>query len=285
MPTPLHASADALPALVRSILDEWKDRLPPRVPIGVAVAGFVDRDGRLHAAPNLRPWAQVSIRDVLVRELGTTVAVLNDANAFTLAEGLRGVGKGRGIVVGVAVGTGVGGGILVDGALWCGARGFAGEIGHVAVSRGGPRCACGRRGCLEAWVGTVALQRRYAELSGAPLAPMASTSTPTPQEIHRRAEAGDQAARRTFEDAGTMLGVGLAGLAHILDPDVIVIGGGVGQAGAWLIDPARRSFSEWILHDARSRPEIVAAALGPSAGWIGAALAALQAAREAGGDR
>ena len=281
--TPLEDSAEALPDLVRAILHEWKDRLPPTVPVGVAVAGFLDDAGFLHAAPNLRPWSETPMRSILERELDRPVVVLNDANAFTLAEGRIGVGKGCRSVVGVAVGTGVGGGLLFDGSLWTGARGFAGEIGHVAVSRGGPRCACGRRGCLEAWVGTTALRRRYAQLrtsggSGAS-APLPGGRDPaglelSPQEIHERALAGDPAARRTFEEAGVVLGVGLAALAHVIDPEMIVVGGGVGQAGELLLEPARRSFDAWILHDADDRPTIAAAALGPSAGWIGAALAA-----------
>lgn len=245
--------------------------LAPGLPTGVACAGIV-QGGTVVASPNLPGWSHVDLGALLRAELGAPVAVLNDANAFTLAEVQCGAGRGVPHVVGLAIGTGVGGGIVLDGRLWTGRHGYAGELGHVIVERQGPLCACGNRGCLEALIGTSGILRRYGEerrREG-----LADDDASSPEEIFARAEAGEGAAARTWQAIGELLGLGLISFAHILDPDLFVIGGGVGGAGERLLQPARAVLAAGTLLPSAEVPPVRAAALGNSAGWIGAAVAA-----------
>jgi glucokinase len=208
------------------------------------------------------------------------VRVLNDANAFALAEARCGAGRGAQVVLGLTLGTGVGGGIVIGGRLHTGAHGFAGEVGHVSLERDGPPCACGNRGCLETFVGNRAIVARYLELSGGPSARVLEgaggrVEAITPEAIHQAALAGEAAARATFQRTGEILGIALAGLANVLDPDVIVLGGGVSQAGEMLLAPARRLLRERCMIPEPWLPEIRTASLGPEAAVVGAALEAL----------
>lgn len=256
-------------ALVRDLAAMAAD-LAPGLPAGVACAGIV-HGGTVVASPNLPGWSHVDLGGLLRAELGVPVAVLNDANAFTLAEVQCGAGRGIAHVVGLAIGTGVGGGLVLDGRLWTGRHGYAGELGHVIIERDGPLCACGNRGCLEALIGTSGILRRYCQERGRD--GLSDAEELAPEEIFARAEAGEPAAERTWEVIGSWLGLGLLSFTHILDPDLFVIGGGVGGAGERLLQPARRTLAAGTLLPPGEVPEVRAAALGNSAGWIGAAVA------------
>jgi len=159
----------------------------------------------VRTSPNLPGWTtEVPLAGLLGSATGRRPAVLNDANAFVLAETRLGAGEGHRHVVGLTLGTGVGGGLVLDGRLWTGRHGAAGEIGHVCLLADGPRCACGARGCLEAMVGTRAILDRYAAMAEAP------ATAATPRDIAARALAGEAAAVETWRETGRLLGLALA---------------------------------------------------------------------------
>jgi glucokinase len=176
-------------------------------------------------------------------------------------------------------GTGIGAGIVADGALYRGAS-FAGEVGHMIMAPEGRRCACGQRGCWETLVSGSRLDRLAAELlAAAPdgtLARLVAGETPTGRHLVAAAEAGDAAARSVLAEAGRWLGRGVANLVAVLDPEVVVVGGAVAQAGDLLLEPARSQIPS-VLEGSAHRPPVslLPAALGPSAGAVGAALLAL----------
>lgn len=247
------------------------DGLTP-VALGIAVPGIVDE------ARGVAVWsANVGFRDVPLRELavarlGLPTALGHDVRAGGLAEARLGAGRGTGHVLFVAIGTGIAAAHVVDGTAVVGAHGAAGEIGHILVRPDGPRCGCGRPGCLEAVASAAAIGRRYAELSdGSPDRPV------TAAEVAERAAAGEPLAGRVWQEAVEALADGLASGQALFDVATIVLGGGLAQAGDGLLVPLRAALHERMTF--HREPRLVAAALGDEAGCLGAALLALDAAR------
>ncbi|WP_406040200.1 ROK family protein [Micromonospora sp. NBC_00898] len=241
------------------------DGLTP-VACGIAVPGVVDE------ARGVAVWsANVGFRDVPLRDLAATrlglpTALGHDVRAGGLAEARLGAGRGAGHVLFVAIGTGIAAAHVVDGSAAVGAHGAAGEIGHILVRPDGPRCGCGRPGCLEAVASAAAIGRRYAELAGDPA---------TAAEVADRAAAGEPLAGRVWREAVEALADGLATGQALFDVATIVIGGGLAQAGPRLLDPLRGALRERLTF--HREPRLVAAALGDEAGCLGAALLALDA--------
>ncbi len=249
------------------------------LPVGVGCAGLVDMAGGvLRTSPNLPGWRDVPLGELFERELGARVAVLNDANAFALAEARVGAGRGMSPVVGLTLGTGVGGGVVFDGHLYAGRHGFAGEIGHVSIDYRGERCPCGNRGCLELMVGRRPILadyfRRAPWTPGTPAYDLVQGSREelTPEHLTRAAQAGDDAALASWEAAGVALGAALASFTNLFDPHILVIGGGLAQSGDLIFEPARRVMTERAMADPKDQPPVVPATLGTDAGLIGAAL-------------
>jgi glucokinase len=228
----------------------------------VGVPGLFDRDaGTVLLFPNLPgPWRGHSLRDPVAAGLAVPVTMVNDARAFTLAEGLMGAGRGCSTLVCVTLGTGVGGGVMVNGELHLGAWGVAGEIGHQTVLPDGPLCGCGNRGCAE----VLTQARALAALAG----------RATAQEVYDGARRGDERCLAAIETVAGYLGIALANLVTVLGPDRIVVGGGIIAAGELVLGPVR----EHVRRRATLAPpdgiEVVHAQLGAAAGAIGAALAA-----------
>jgi glucokinase len=241
---------------------------PAVAAIGIGAAGLVEAaTGRVRYAPNLA-WREVDLASAL-SHLDVPVRVDNDCTVATFGEHRIGAGRGVDELLYVGVGTGIGGGFVANGRLVRGAHGFAGEVGHVVVDPGGRRCGCGARGCWE----TVASGSAITRLGHERLGP--EVDGPGVVEAARD---GDAVARRILAEVGAWLGVGIAGLVNVLDPSVVVIGGGAGVgAGDLLLEPARASFRDTV--EAREhRPEvpIVLAGLGVDAAAVGAALWALE---------
>lgn len=205
---------------------------------------------------NGRPLA----RD-LARRLGRRLALHNDANCFALAEAALGAGRGRRVVFGVILGTGCGGGIVFDGKLWEGRQGIAGEWGHSSIDPAGPACYCGQRGCVETFVSGGGLEKAWRELHGEPAALPA---------IARAARSGERRAVAFLREAYRRLGRALANVIDILDPDVIVLGGGVSNLPE-LYSKGVAEVRARVFNDRLQTP-IVPNELGDSAGVIGAAL-------------
>lgn len=236
------------------------DGTPP-AGVGVAAAGFVDRAAEhVVFAPHL-PWRGEAVRSRLARRWDLPVVLENDATCATWAEVEHGalVGVDQGLLV--TVGTGIGGGVVVGGGVVRGAGGMAGEFGHARVVPEGRACPCGLRGCWE----------QYA--SGSALVAAAGADHEDGPAVTAAARAGDQVARAAFEEVGTWLGVGVANLVAALDPEVVVVGGGVTEAGDLLLDPARRALANYLVGGRhRAVAPLVPAHHGEYAGMLGAAV-------------
>lgn len=261
-----------------------RDRLPPLAGVGLACAGIVDPHlGRLGRSPNLPGW-EGSDLEAAVRLAfpGIPLALANDVNAALYGEALRGAGKGCGDLIMIALGTGVGGGVMVDGRLVLGAHCGAGEIGHMVLDPDGPACTCGGRGCLEAYAGSTALLRAARSLAaspmmqGNPLADLVASRGPTleTRDLALLALRPDADTAGLFAEAGRRLGQAVGNLVNLLDPDRVIIGGGVAQAGDLILEPCRRYAPTLILAEPARALPIVAAELGPRAAAVGAALLA-----------
>lgn len=245
--------------------------------IGVGIAAFVGLDGKAAVSPNLS-FKEPDVGKAVEERFGIPVAVDNDANLAALAEARFGSGVGSDPMLMLTLGTGVGGGVVIEGELYRGARGFAAEFGHMVIERGGPECACGREGCLEALTSGSAIARMGKEAMKAdPDGLIARLSNADPAKVSGElvadaAASGDKGAREVIHGAGTWLGEGLAVLVNAFDPSVIVIGGGVvsdDEISELLLQPARARMKEGLASS--NAPEVLRARLGNDAGMIGAA--------------
>ncbi|WP_236241383.1 ROK family protein [Streptomyces sp. CC228A] len=232
---------------------------------GVAVPGIVDPgEGVAVYAANLG-WRDVPLRSLLGERLGgLPVALGHDVRAGGLAEGRVGAGRGADRFLFVPLGTGIAGAIGIGGSIEAGAHGCAGEIGHIVVRPGGPACGCGQRGCLETLASAAAVSRAWAEASGEPSADAADCA--------KAVEAGDPAAVRVWTTAVDALADGLVTALTLLDPRTLIIGGGLAEAGETLFTPLRAAVEERVTF--QKPPSIVPAALGDTAGCLGAGLLA-----------
>jgi glucokinase len=227
--------------------------------IGVALPGLFDEDGVALLLPNLYgEWEGQPVRAPLEDGFGAAVRLVNDGHAFALAESILGAGRGVENVMCIACGTGIGGGLVLGGRLHLGQADRAGEFGHHTVAEDGAACPCGNHGCLELYAGARAIARA------------AGTATFDAAVAHARA--GDARAREALARAAELIGLALANVLIFLCPDRVVVGGGVAEAGSLVLEPIRRSVAERARVAPLDRIEIVAAALGPAAGSIGAAL-------------
>jgi glucokinase len=238
--------------------------------VGVAAAAFLDRTReRIYFAPNIA-WLDFPLQDVLEQRLGRPVTVENDANAAGWAEFQFGAAKNAHSMVMLTMGTGVGGAIVEGGRLLVGGFGTAGELGHIVIEPGGLLCGCGNRGCLEQYAsGTALMREARSDLDRPEL---------TSEEMTQLVVTGDSAAIAVLHKVCDAMGRGITSLVAVTDPEVVVIGGGVAQAGALVSDPITESFKRhYGAYDRRPVPRIVTATMGNSAGVIGAAdLARLQ---------
>ena len=232
---------------------------------GVCVPGTVAEDeGVARYAANLG-WRDVPLRSLLTERLaGLPVAVGHDVRAGGLAEGRLGAGAGVDRFLFLALGTGVAGALGIDGRIEAGAHGSAGEIGHVVVAPDGPTCGCGQRGCLEALASAAAVGRAWAAASGRPHATAADAAAAV--------AAGDPTARQVWREAVAALAAGLLTAVTLLDPRTVIVGGGLAEAGDLLLDPLREELRRRATF--QPLPTIVPAALGDTAGCLGAGLLA-----------
>jgi len=256
----------------------------PVAGVGIAAAGFVDADGeRVRFAPHL-PWRDDPVRSRLTERWGTSVLLENDATCAAVAESELGAAHGAGSAVLVTLGTGIGGGIAVGGTVLRGAGGMAGEVGHMKVQPGGAVCECGGRGCWEQYASGPALLRgvRASWERRGPVLQERTGGDPdqlTGPVVTEAADRGDPLAQEVLEEVGRWLGLGLSNLVAALDPECVVVGGGLAAAGEAVLAPARRELGAQLVgRGHRTAPPVVTALLGPEAGLVGAALLARAAA-------
>ncbi|HEY8515288.1 MAG TPA: ROK family protein [Candidatus Binatia bacterium] len=259
--------------IVDRVVDMVRDFLP-MIPdcrvVGIGTPGALTQDGTLKNSNTTCLNGRPLLAD-LERALGLPVRLENDANCFVLAEALAGAGRGYEVVFGVILGTGVGGGIVMRGQLWSGPQHIAGEWGHHAIDPEGPECYCGQRGCVETLLSGPALERAYREAGGAPA---------SVREIADRAAAGEEIAARVLGGYLESFGRALANVISILDPSVVVLGGGLSNLDV-LYDRGRAEVARRVFNDRLLTP-IVKNRLGDSAGSLGAALLAAAASGEGG---
>lgn len=248
--------------------------------VGLGIAGWVrPGDGWVVKAPNLG-WQDVPLRRLLETELQLPVLPMNDLSAVAYGEWQQGAAQGVRNALVVFVGTGVGSGLILDGRLHEGAGGFAGEIGHIpVVHRGGRACGCGNRGCLETVAGGIHLEQRLREgaragrFAGVLQQAAGAADCLTPYHAELAAQAGDTEALELWEEVGEVLGGLLGGLANLLDPEMLVLGGGVMEAGT-LRAAVLQHLQDKLLPPLRGTLRVVRPLLGDPAGVIGAALRA-----------
>lgn len=246
--------------------------------IGVGCPGQVDPcTGLVKFLPNIPGWINIELTNILEKELGIPAAIDNDVRTALLGEHKYGAGKGYDNIVCITVGTGIGSGIIINGKLVRGANASAGEIGHLILQdTGGKFCGCGGTGCFETLASgpaIVEMAEQYV-LGGksAKFKELAADGAITPELVARAAELGDEVARSIFKKAGYWIGIALSSVANLLNPEIIIIGGGVAQAGDLLFDPIRKTVQERAMKTATEKLQIVPAKLGNNAGVIGASL-------------
>ena len=249
---------ELISALKSNILEISKKHSISKIAgIGIGVSGPIDRKScKIINPPNLGMLRNCELCKILRKDFKTKIKIENDANCFALAEALMGAGKRANIVLGITLGSGVGGGLIIENKIYRGAFGNAGEVGHMAINFDGLKCNCGSVGCFEAYA-----SQKYID----------TRTKISATELDKLAKKGNKAAKEIWEDFGKNLGIGIANLVNILDPEIIVIGGGFSQAGEFILKPARDEARKRILSPlSRKNIKIKKSKLGNFAGAMGA---------------
>ncbi len=271
------ADEQSLLRVIRELVEELRTRHEITA-VGVGAPGFVGADRRtVLFTPNL-PWREEPVADLLERELELPVVVENDANAAAWAEHVFGAGRGVPDQLLLTLGTGVGGGLILGGEIYRGGHGVAAEVGHLTVVRDGIPCPCGRHGCLEQYASGSALVREARAAAGSGRAPVlldaagGDATAITGAMVTEQARAGTPEAVALFEELADALAIGIGSLVAVLDPDLVLLGGGVSEAGDLVLRPTAAAVARELTGGGhRPGPELRLAALGNDAGLIGAA--------------
>ena len=245
--------------------------------VGVGIPGIANDEGVVIKCTNMG-WNHVPFSATFRRLWDVPVRIDNDANVAALAESVSGVSAGTSSSVFITVGTGIGSGIIINGKIWKGFHGIGGELGHVILKLDGEPCSCGNRGCLERYCSATALIRMGREaVHGHPESGILASVSGDASRIEARtvidnARTGDPIAVEVYGRFISYLSQAIASVVNLLDPEVIVIGGGVSKAGSFLLDPIREEYKRYVIFNDQPMPEIKLAILGSKAGIIGAAM-------------
>ncbi|NOR65524.1 MAG: ROK family protein [Candidatus Scalindua sp.] len=240
--------------------------------VGIGFPGPLNADtGTIFNPPNLNGWDNVPLRDILEKELKVPVAIENDANAAALGEWWKGAGSGTSSLVCITLGTGVGGGIVMDGKVWHGASSIAGEIGHTTVISDGLKCTCGNIGCLEAYACSGGILKRVNDAllkerdndSRQPLTNL--------KQIDQMVMQGNEIVLNVIKETGVILGIAIANIANLLNPEMIVLFGGVTNLGENLVGPLKEEVKKRAFKKATESLRIELSQLGDNSGILGAA--------------
>lgn len=281
IPTPRTTETDAV---TREIVDLMAGMMPADGPdpaaVCIATAGLVDADrGRVDISPNIPAFRNLVLTGPVSARTGIPVFIENDASAAALGEHRFGAARGVRHLLHATLGTGIGGGIVVNGHLYRGANGLAGEIGHTVIDVSGPRCKCGSRGCLEAMASGTAFAeraRRLIESGKSPLlAEIAGEGPPTGVHLVEAARRGDRISEAEIRNGGHLLGVAIGGFINILNPDMVTLSGGLLDIGDMLLEPLHQAVKAFG-YGAAPRTPIRLSELGDDAGLLGAAAVALE---------
>ena len=272
---------------VKRILEESETKLgissKSIIGLGIGSPGPLSiKKGLVHFAPNLAGWTNVPLVDILRDKLALPIFLENDANGAALGEWWRGAGKDVDNLVLLTLGTGIGGGIIIQGEVLHGAWDTAAEIGHMIIHEGGLVCGCGKKGCLEAYASaTGVIKRTLAAIREGKKSILADAvknrwENITCELVYKAAEKGDTLSRWIVEETARYLGIGIASIVNVLNPEMVILSGGMIAAGALIFKPVRKYARENALAAAIEGVEIVPAALSGNSGAIGAAATVLK---------
>jgi glucokinase len=291
LPTQAVLGADSVVERIRgmiettiaAVIQETGARREQVAGVGIGSPGPLDREqGLVILTPNLG-WTNFPLRDRISATVGLPAVLDNDANCATLGEAWLGAAKGGRNVVGFTLGTGIGGGLILDGRLYHGVSDVAGEIGHMTIEANGRKCGCGNYGCLEAYASGPAIAMRAREaLAGGegsliPSLVDGDLSKLTAAKVYSASAQGDAIATEVVKETARFLAIGVANMLNVFNPDVVVLAGGVAQAGDSLFVPLRAEVRRRAFKPAVDACRIVPGALGSSAGMVGAVAAFLEA--------
>lgn len=260
--------------LLKVINSVIKNSKYPIKGIGIGCPGPLDsKKGIVLSPPNLPDWKGLHLREIVRRRFNLPVYLENDANCAGLGESWQGAGKGASSMVLLTLGTGIGSALILNKKLWKGKDGFASEFGHVSINPKGPKCKCGNRGCLELYASATAVVKRIKQ---ALKKGMKSKVFKSPKEnitaakIYRAAKIGDEISKRILDETAFYLGVAIANIVNALNPEIVVLSGGMTKAGRLLFDKIKQTVKTRALAEASRGLKIVSARLGENAGIIGA---------------
>ena len=272
---------------IEDVIHRWTDALnhvmhsvdtKSVIGLGVAFASPINHQtGVVYNPPHLPKWDGFSPKSILEQNLSLDVTIGNDASLAVFGEYLYGAGRGFKNMVLLTLGTGIGGGIVINGEVYVGHRGFAGEVGHIVIDRNGPLCDCGARGCLQSMCSGTAISRIANELLNSDKCTvlrddMGENKLPiTAQMVVKAARAGDGFATTILDEVASNLGIGIAGLIQVFDPEIIIIGGGISSEFDLLHSGILRSIDMNIYPHLRGLVPVVKAERGDDAGMLGAA--------------
>ena len=273
-----RAVIDTLISNISGALSKAKLEICDMGGIIVAAAGILDTiHGVVAVSPNLPGWRNIHLGEILFKQFGLATFLINDANAAALGENRFGIGKGIDYLIYLTVSTGIGGGIIIDGKLYSGADGCAGELGHMIIEGNGPKCSCGNSGCLEAMASGTAMAKEVVdriekgEVSTVTQLVKGRLDKVDAKIVAIAAKEGDDLACQVIDKIAYYLGIGFVNLVNIFNPQMIIIGGGVSRMGGMLLEPAKRVMKERAFKLPSRNVRIVRSRLGYDAGVLGAA--------------
>lgn len=280
-PTPSAATPAEIIAQVTSLLvtTAARGRLPPAA-VCIATAGLINADqGKVVIAPNIPGFRNVVLTTPVAERLGIPAFIENDASAAALGEHRFGAGRGTRHLLHATLGTGIGGGIVIDGRLYRGAKGLAGEIGHIIIDPSGPVCNCGSRGCLEAVVSGVAFAARARSLVATGKSPtlrdLVAGRDPTAEDLYAAARAGCTLSEAEIRHGGHLLGLGLGSVVNVLNPDAVTLSGGLLRMGEMLVAPLKAAMYS-LAYGPAAGTLVRLSELGDDVGLLGAAAVAFE---------
>jgi len=267
VPTPHKSEKDIINALVDIVRDFNIYKIDA---IGIGFTGLVNaQNGIVYSSPNFPEIRNFHPVKKLKLQFNLPIFIHNDTSLYTLGEAIFGAGRGKKYILGMTLGTGIGGGIVINKKIYGGINGFAGEIGHITIDINGEKCGCGNKGCLEKYVSAgaiVKMAKAYIKKEDSAL----RGKTITPEIISYFANKGDKVSIKVMQKTGKILGVGIASLINVLDPEIVIIGGGIANAGDILFGYIRKEAKKRSYIVRTKGIEIVPAQLGSGAGILGA---------------
>lgn len=262
--------------LVQDVVKKAAEKELEIISMGIGCPGVIDHvNGIVISCPNIPNWKNIELSKIMSDEFNFKVSVDNDVRVTALGEYHFGAGKGYKNILCAAVGTGVGGGIIIDGKVMHGPSYSMGEIGHITLKKDGPSCGCGNNGCMESLASSLAIIREIKAVLNEGKSEIMQKQFDEGMEINayfasKASEKGDKEAQRIMQETGEWLGIGLASLINVLNPEVVIIGGGVAMAGDIIFNPVKEQIAKRALKVPGSFVKVLPAKLGDSAGMIGA---------------